>query len=87
MKQDGVVHDGINDKLVVKETNRERTRIYWNNNVAIVPSYAPPSLDIEYNIDKMIITVRGQKEPLQELQQDVPTLLPAKTRKTNSDRG
>ena len=71
MKQDGVGHHGTNDKLVVKEANREPVRVYWNNNVAIVPSYPPPSLDIEY-VDKTIITVRGQKEPLQKLQQDVP---------------
>jgi hypothetical protein len=71
----------INDKLVVKETNREPTRIYWNNNVAMVPSYAPTSLDIEYNIDKMIITFRGQKEPLQELQQDVPDSTASKNQK------
>ena len=71
MKQDGVEHDGTNDKLVVKEANREPARVYRNNNVAIVPTYPPPSLDIEY-VDKTIITVRGQKEPLQKLQQDVP---------------
>ena len=80
MKQDGVEHDSTNDKLVVKEVNRELARVYWNNNVAIVPSYPSPSLDIEY-IDKTIIIVRGQKEPLQELQQDVPDSTASKNQK------
>ena len=70
MKQDGVEHDSTNDKLVVKEVNRELARVYWNNNVAIVPSYPPTSLDIECNIDKTTIAVRGQKEPIQELRRD-----------------
>ena len=55
MKKDGVVHDGINDKLIEKETNRELTRIYWNNNIAIVPCYAPPSMDIKYNVDQAVL--------------------------------
>lgn len=70
MKQDGVEHDSTNDRLVVKEVNRELARVYWNNNVAIVPSYPPTSLDIECNIDKTTIAVRGQKEPIQKLRRD-----------------
>jgi hypothetical protein len=81
IKQDGVEHDGISDKLVVKEANRElQARVYWNNNVAIVPTCPPPSLDIEY-VDKTIITVRDQKKSLQKLQQDVPDSAGNKNRK------
>jgi hypothetical protein len=37
MKQEGVIYDGITDKLIVKETNRELTHIEWVNNIAVVP--------------------------------------------------
>jgi hypothetical protein len=55
IKQKGVIHDGTTDKLIVKETNCELTHIEWVNNVAVVPCYILPGLNINYSINQAIL--------------------------------
>jgi hypothetical protein len=54
MKQEGVIHDGTTDKLIVKETERELTHIEWVNNVAVVPCYTP-GINVNYSIDQAVL--------------------------------
>ena len=45
MREDGVVRDGLNDKLIHKITGRELAKIVWINGVAVLPCEPPPDLE------------------------------------------
>ena len=55
MKHEGVIHNGTTDRLIVKETDRELTHIEWVNNVAVVPCYTPPGINVNYSIDQAVL--------------------------------
>ena len=55
LREDGVVRDGLNDKLIHKTTGRELAKIVWINGVAVIPCKPPPDLEQKKDVRQAIL--------------------------------
>ena len=55
MREDGVVRDGLNDKLIHKVTGHELAKIIWINGVAVLPCEPPPDLEEHKEIRQAVL--------------------------------
>ena len=55
MREDGVVRDGLNDKLIHKITGHELAKIVWINGVAVLPCEPPPDLEKHKEVRQAVL--------------------------------